>query len=107
MLKSLISRVYEDINKNEKGWKLMEITNPKSKLALTLAIVSFIIPLGFIIAVIALVITKESMKEIERFNQKGKVFARSAKITSIVSICIHAIALLIVILALGFDFFNK
>lgn len=85
----------------------MVITNSKSKLALTLAIVSCFLPLGIILAVIALFISKESMKEIEKFNQKGKGFARSARIISIVSVCIQLIALIIVISAIGFNLFNK
>ncbi|MFF3024411.1 DUF4190 domain-containing protein [Gottfriedia sp. NPDC057948] len=87
----------------------MEITNAKAKLALTLAILSLIIPaIGLILAVIGLYMSKESLIEIERINQKGKGLARSAKIISIISICIDVLVLLlVVILAIIGHFFTK
>ncbi|MFF3025376.1 DUF4190 domain-containing protein [Gottfriedia sp. NPDC057948] len=87
----------------------MEITNPKAKFALTLAILSLIIPaIGLILAVIGLYMSKESLIEIKRINQKGRGLALSAKIISIISICIDALALLlVVILAIIGHFFTK
>ncbi|PFM83205.1 hypothetical protein COJ46_01410 [Bacillus sp. AFS077874] len=109
MLKSLVVECKKIlINKNEKGWNLMEITNAKSKVALILAIVSLIIPIiGLILATISIVISNQSLKEIEKFNQKGKGLARSAKIISIVYIFIDGLALLVGLIAICVNFFTK
>lgn len=65
-------------------------TNQKSISALTLGVLSIMIPaIGFILGVIGIFLARNSMKEIDTTNQKGRGMAISGLICSIIGIIIQ------------------
>ncbi|MEK3886508.1 DUF4190 domain-containing protein [Bacillus sp. FSL K6-3431] len=83
----------------------MEKTNSKSVAALTLGVLSLIIPfIGLILGVIGIVLSSKSITEIDNSNEIGRGLAISGKVCSIVGICLQIIMILFVILS--FVLFN-
>lgn len=78
--------------------ELIRRTNQKSISALTLGVLSIMIPaIGFILGVIGIFIARSSMKEIDTANQKGMGMAISGLICSIVGIVFQLFVILAII----------
>ncbi|WP_307284523.1 DUF4190 domain-containing protein [Bacillus sp. SORGH_AS_0510] len=77
-------------------------TNNKSIAALTLGILSILLPyIGLILGIIGLVLSSKSIKEINHSNENGRGLAISGKVCSIVGISLHGLLILLMILALS------
>jgi hypothetical protein len=77
-------------------------TNNKSIAALTLGILSILLPyIGLILGIIGLVLSSKSIKEINHSNENGRGLAISGKVCSIVGISLHGLLILLMILAIS------
>jgi len=75
-------------------------TNNKSIVSLTLGILSIILPyIGLILGIIGFVLSFKSIGEINRLKQKGKGFAISGRVCSLIGICIQIVNILLGVLA--------
>jgi hypothetical protein len=80
----------------------VEKTNNKSIAALTLGILSIILPyIGLVFGIVGLVLSSKSIKEIDNSNENGRGLAISGKVCSIVGISIHALLILLMILSIS------
>ena len=86
----------------------MEKTNNKSIAALTLGILSIIVPyIGLVLGIIGLVLSSKSMAEINNSNENGRGLAISGKVCSIVGICLHALLILLMILSISLFYMTE
>lgn len=82
-------------------------TNNKSIAALTLGILSILLPyIGLILGIIGLVLSSKSIKEINHSNENGRGLAISGKVCSIVGISLHGLLILLMILAISSYYFT-
>lgn len=80
----------------------MEKTNNKSIAALTLGVLSIILPyIGLILGIIGIVISSKSIGELDQSNERGRGLAVSGKVCSIVGVCIQTVLILLMILGLA------
>ncbi len=78
----------------------MSEINNKSIVSLTLGILSIILPyIGLILGIIGFAISFKSMGEINRLKQRGKGFAISGRVCSLVGICIQIVVISLGVLA--------
>jgi NADH:ubiquinone oxidoreductase subunit 6 (subunit J) len=75
-------------------------TNGKSIAAMVLGILSIVIPyVGFVIGIIAIVLSSLSLKEIKRTGEQGRGMAIAGLVCGIVGTALYAVILVIVIVA--------
>ncbi|MBT2722864.1 DUF4190 domain-containing protein [Bacillus sp. ISL-46] len=80
----------------------MKKTNNKSIAALTLGILSIIVPyIGLVLGIIGLVLSSKSIVEIDNLSENGRGLAISGKVCSIVGISLHALLILLMILSIS------
>ncbi|MDQ0178193.1 DUF4190 domain-containing protein [Bacillus chungangensis] len=78
--------------------ELIRQTNQKAITALTLGILSLLIPIiGFILGVIGIFLARKSIIEIDNTNQKGRGMAISGLICSIIGIIIQLFVIFAII----------
>lgn len=78
-------------------------TNSKSVIALTLGVLSIVIPyIGLLLGVIGVVVSRKATKEIAGTNESGSGLAASGLICSVVGMIIQTLAIVGIILFLSY-----
>ncbi|WP_019638237.1 DUF4190 domain-containing protein [Paenibacillus fonticola] len=82
-----------------------QVTNGKSIAAMVLGILSIVLPyLGFIIGIIAIIMSTISFKELKQTNEQGRGFATAGLVCGIIGTVLYGIIVLFLVIVAIFAF---